>query len=448
MKKLVLSIAVLGLFSATSCKDDKNPKTPDEQTVSTTLDKDITTNTTLKAGKTYSLENIIYVREGATLTIEAGVTIKAKKGKNAIVVSRGAKIKAEGTATDPIVFTSAETSPNNGDWGGLVILGKATTNAVFNGTAGVGEIEGGVNTAEGYGLYGGTDDNDNSGILKYVRIEYAGYPFQPNSELNSLTLGAVGRGTTISHVQTAHGFDDAFEMFGGTVNIDHIISYKTLDDDFDTDNGYRGTIQFAIAIRDKNLADVSGSNGFESDNDASGTANLPQTAPTFANVTIIGPKADANTTIDANFKRGAHLRRNTATSIYNSILMGYPTGIYLDGSLSATNLGNGTMNLKGLILAGMNTPIDSNAISGANINFAGIFNAAAANNNIFNTIAEIGLSSPYATGSSFNPTPNTTSPAATGAVTISGNSAIQVVSYRGAVAPGGNDTWWKGWTKF
>lgn len=262
MKKYLFGLAVLSAMFAASCKKKDNTPAPPvvvEDPNGYILSGDITTSRTLLKGKTYSLENLVYVKGGATLTIEPGVTIRVFKGKNALVITRGSKIMAEGTATEPIVLTSNEASPAPGDWGGIIMLGNATANSSFNGNAGVGEIEGGINNAAGDGLYGGTNDNDNSGVIKYVRIEYGGYPFQPDKELNSLTMGGVGNGTVIDYVQCSYGGDDAFEWFGGTVNAKHLIAYKGVDDEFDTDNGFRGTVQFAIAIRDKDKADISGS---------------------------------------------------------------------------------------------------------------------------------------------------------------------------------------------
>ncbi|MCW3122983.1 MAG: hypothetical protein JWQ38_2475 [Flavipsychrobacter sp.] len=450
MKKFVFGIAVLSLMFAASCKKEKNTSTPvsTEDTAGYVLSTDIAANRTLKAGKTYTLTNLVYVKSGATLTIESGVTIKVSKGKIAIVVARGAKIMAEGTAAAPIVLTSAEAAPAPGDWGGIVLLGKATTNASFNGAAGTGEIEGGINNAAGDGLYGGTDDNDNSGKLKYVRIEYGGYPFQPDKEVNSLTMGGVGRGTEIDYVQCSYGGDDAFEWFGGTVNAKHLIAYKGLDDDFDTDNGFRGTIQFAIAIRDKDKADVSGSNGFESDNDASGTTTTPITAPVFSNITIIGPKQDAGTTIATNFKRGAHIRRNSRCSIFNSVIMGYPTGILIDGSKSGTNLVNNDMELKGIVLAGDTKATDTVGTITTTLGVLGTFLTADAswNNSVKDNTSDAGIVAAYGAGAAFDPSITAGSMLASGYVASGKLSGATTVAYRGAVGVG--DTWWKGWTKF
>jgi hypothetical protein len=449
MKKILFALSALSILAIASCKKDSTePETPTEDPNGYTLSADITSNRTLLSGKTYTMTNMVYVKNGATLTIEAGAIIKVAKGKNALVITRGSKIMAEGTATSPVVFTSAEGTPSYGDWGGIVMLGKASTNSAFNGTPGTGEIEGGVNNSNGDGLYGGSDDNDNSGKLKYVRIEYGGYPFQPDKELNSLTMGGVGRGTEIDYVECAYGYDDAFEWFGGTVNAKHLISYKTLDDDFDCDNGFRGTVQWAIAVRDKDRADISGSNSFEQDNDASGSTTTPQTSPIFANVTIIGPRQDANTTINKDFKRAAHLRRNSATNIYNSILMGYPTGILIDGSKTIANLQGGTMDLKGIILAGMGKALDTAGAASSNFTremLTDIFNTSGWNNEIKDNTSDAGLANPYGAGDAFDPTPSATAISAGGGVAPKGASATTTV-YRGAVAPG--DTWWKGWSRF
>lgn len=447
MKKLLSISALLVLVITVSCKKTKTtPPIDNTDPSGYNLNGDITSDRTLKSGNTYYLQSMVYVKGGATLTIESGVTIKATKGKNALVITRGSKIMAIGSSDKPIVFTSNEATPGYGDWGGIVILGKAKTNSSYNGQPGIGQIEGGVDNANGDGQYGGSDDADNSGTLKFVRIEYGGYPFQPDKELNSLTLGGVGSGTTIDYVMCAYGYDDAFEMFGGTVNLKHIIAYKTLDDDFDCDNGYRGTVQFAIAIRDKDNADISGSNGFEQDNDASGSATEPITAPVFANVTLIGPKQDAGTTIASNFKRAAHIRRNAKTSIFNSILMGYPTGILIDGAKCATNLVNGDIKLKGIVLAGISgKSLDTTGTTSTGLDLTGLFNTAGWNNDTKTNTSDAGLTAPYGTGSSFNPAPASGSLSATGGVSIPSGAATQT-SYRGAVAAGEN--WWNGWAEF
>lgn len=242
-----------------------------------------TGNQTLKKG-VYILKGWVYIADGAELTIEPGTIIKGdKETMAALIVERGAKLNAAGTSSEPIVFTSEQDAGQRkpGDWGGVIICGRAKNNQTEQ------QIEGGPRTK-----HGGSDDTDNSGILSYVRIEFAGYPFQKDKEINGLTLGSVGSGTKIDHVQVSYSNDDSFEWFGGTVNCDHLIAFKGWDDDFDTDNGFCGFVQFGLAVRDSRIADTSQSNGFESDNCADGAQVSPYTTATFSNITFVGPLAD------------------------------------------------------------------------------------------------------------------------------------------------------------
>ena len=324
----------------------------------------ITSNTTWTKNNVYLMQGFIYVKSGATLTVEAGTVIKGDKtSKGALIVTRGAKLIADGTPSEPIVFTSNEASPTYGDWGGIIILGNASTNAAYQGQPGVGQIEGGVDNAEGDGLYGGgaTPNNaDNSGILRYVRIEYSGIAFQPNSEINGLTMGGVGSGTTIEYVQVSYCGDDSFEWFGGTVNCKYLIAYRGLDDDFDTDFGFSGKIQFGLAVRDPQIADQSNSNGFEVDNDAQGSGNTPKTKPTFSNITILGPTGPVNSL----YRRASHLRRNSEPGIYNSVFIGsYPVGLFIDGDSCAVNAQTGKLVVKNSFYHGMATPLSTNIVA-------------------------------------------------------------------------------------
>ena len=313
-------------------------------------------NVTWTANKIYRLKGFVRVGEElvagnvtkiGNLTIEAGTTIIGDiVTKGTLVVHRGSKLNAVGTATAPIIFTSGQAvgARNPGDWGGVVLCGKATNNQGVNI-----ELEGAYK-----GFHGGSTDNDNSGTLKYVRIEYAGVPIIPNAEINSLTMGSVGSGTVLEYVQASYGLDDSFEWFGGTVNAKYLIAYKGTDDDFDCDFGWTGTVQFALGYRDGNLADGSGSNGFEVDNDANGSANAPFTAPTFANVSIIGPRGSNTSFVDLNFQNGLQLRRNNKIKIYNTFVTGYPTGLYIDsqrGSAKA-NAASGDLVTKNVVIAG------------------------------------------------------------------------------------------------
>ena len=336
----------------------------------------ITTDTHWTADKIYRLNGFVRVGTDthasngtaptisatATLTIDAGTVIYGKTGTpgGTLIVQRGSKIIANGTSSSPIVFTSEKAigTRKGGDWGGVVLCGKAPNNikgSTSTGTDGIEELEGGYGGFHGGGA--SPDVNDNSGSLKYVRIEFAGYPINPNQEINGLTFGSVGAGTTISYVQVTYANDDSFEWFGGTVNPDHLIAYKGIDDDFDTDNGFSGQVQFGLGIRDASIADQSGSNGFECDNDAAGSSNTPVTNATFSNMTIIGGKATSGTTINLQFQNVAQIRRNAKQDIINSFFTAYPNGIFIDNALGTpgtiANATNGELVIKNNILAGV-----------------------------------------------------------------------------------------------
>ena len=320
------------------------------------LQGDLTTNRTLSADSTYLLSGYVRVKSGATLTITAGTILYGEYNtQGSLIIQPGGKIIAKGSVNRPIIFTSqfarpgSGQAPQRGDWGGVILLGKAPIN-VPGGTA---AIEGPTDT------YGGTDPEDNSGVLSYVRIEYAGIAFSPNNEINGLTFGGVGRGTQIDHIQVSYANDDSYEWFGGTVNAKYLIAYRGLDDDFDTDFGFSGKLQFLLGVRDPEIADISGSNGFESDNDAPGSTNAPRTSPTWWNVTLIGPKATSTTTVNANYKRGMHLRRSSQNKINNALILGWPTGLLIDGANTVADAQSGAMYLKNSILAGMGANFSS-----------------------------------------------------------------------------------------
>jgi len=326
---------------------------------------DITTNTTWLAGRTYKLTGLIYVRNNATLTIQPGVVVKGLTSVNgtALIITKGSKLNAIGTATSPIVFTSGKTVAQGrqpGDWGGIILLGRAG----FNTNNGLNNIEGitaNVNTEYGGGA--SPINNDDSGTLKYVRIEFGGYVFSPNNEINGLTMGAVGNGTTIDYVQVSYTNDDAFEWFGGSVNCKHLVSYRNLDDDFDTDNGYKGIVQFGLIVRDPSIADnpsVSTSESFESDNNAAGTASgagLDTTSAIFTNITSVGPSFRATlpptTSLAVGHERALRLRRATQLKVYNSIFMDFKQSIvFVDGTLAVGNANGGSLKFVNNIMAG------------------------------------------------------------------------------------------------
>lgn len=467
MKKFVLYSLMLGaLVSTTACRNIEedgptiiqNGGNGNGETENLILSGKITTNTTLKANKIYKLRGLVYVTNGATLTIEPGTKIVGEADKNgALVITRGSKIMAEGTAANPIIFTSEKPSPKRGDWAGVVILGNAPTNASFGGVTGVGEIEGGINNSEGLGLYGGTNPADNSGVLKYVRIEYAGYAFLPDKEINGLTFGGVGNGTTVDYVEVAYANDDSFEWFGGTVNCSHLISYKGLDDDFDTDNGYSGNVQFGIAVRDPQVADVSGSNAFESDNDANGSALAPQTSATFSNMTIIGPiNSAASGSVNALFQNALQIRRNSSISVFNSVFTGFPVGLFIDatkGTPTDNNIVGNKLFFENNVLAGNTTPLKfgpstSTPTTYTLADLTTWFNAKG--NTILASTADVKLAGAWApAGTTPNFSPTAGSPLLTGGSFTNPKLAawFTQVTYKGAVKDA-NDTWYAGWTNF
>lgn len=327
---VMLSVATLLTLTLSSCDDDEDEDAPQPPVSGPTeITTNITANTTWSKANQYLIKGNIFVTNGATLTIEPGTIIKGDKvTKGALVIERGAKINAAGTETEPIVFTSSAPAGfrNYGDWGGVVILGRAVNNQ----SADV-NIEG--ITAGEFGKHGGTDNADNSGVFKYVRIEFAGIALSTDNELNGLTLGSVGSGTELHHIQVSYSGDDSFEWFGGTVNSTHLVAYRGWDDDFDTDFGFTGKVQYAASFRNPDIADKSGSNLFESDNDGNGSSNTPLTAPVFSNVTAFGPfvyarlSSDAlsNSNASANYQNAGHIRRNSAMKLYNSAIIGFGT---------------------------------------------------------------------------------------------------------------------------
>lgn len=475
MKKILLVAALGFTILASSCSKNTvdpgdgggivTPPVTGDGVV--TVNADITTATTWKADKIYLLKGNVFVTSNATLTIEPGTIIKGDKAtKGALIVTRGAKIQAVGTADKPIVFTSnvASGGRSQGDWGGVILLGKAPNNV----GASV-PIEG-ISDATDKGKHGGTDAADNSGTLKYVRIEYAGIALSPDNEINGLTFGSVGSGTTIEYVEVYRSGDDAFEWFGGSVSAKHLLAIDSWDDDFDTDNGFSGKIQFGLAQRLAATADVSGSNGFESDNNATGTNGTPQTSAVFSNMTILGPVEFIKTPtanppgVNANFQHGAQIRRNSAISILNSVIVGYTEGVYYDDALPAggtenasANLASGASVFANNIVAGSNGK--NNQIKASNATTLATITAKLLLNNTFTTdLYGAGIyTDPYKFGADIAPAARAgvpvftqigTSPALTGAVFTDAKVNVDFftkVAYKGAF---GTEDWTSGWANF
>ncbi|MCS6999819.1 MAG: T9SS type A sorting domain-containing protein [Bacteroidota bacterium] len=425
----------------------------------------ITTRVQLSARKVYGLDGYVFVDDGGVLVIEPGTRIVGDTvGQNsALCVNRGGKIIAAGTRTRPIIMTSSAPPGQraSGDWGGLLICGRARTNH----PGGQAALEGGIADANQVrGWFGGTDDDDSSGVVRYVRIEFAGIAAAPNSELNSLTMGGVGRRTIIEYVQCSYGNDDSFEWFGGTVNGRYLISTGCLDDDFDTDNGWSGRVQFAVAQRFRARADQSISQAFESDNDASGSFNRPLTSGVFSNVTVIGPLQDTSwtagtgttpNTYNSRFGAAAQIRRNSRQSIINSVFIGWPRGVEIAGSNTMAAAFGDSLLLRNNTFYG---------IKGTWLNFAGGTPPSGMTtswieqpqfNNIINRAspALAQLINPFATDVSFNPQPTEESPLALQGTTFLSTplvdlSAFQQVSYRGAFAPFPAERWDLPWAEY
>jgi hypothetical protein len=470
---LVLLLAAT-LFNA-GCKsnDDENPASPPYGAYDLgdgSTDYEIRENVTLTSPNVYHLKGFVYVTAGATLTIEPGVVVKGEKSTKAtLIVERGGRLIAQGTPDRPIVFTSGQAPGNRrpGDWGGIIFLGKARNNL------GEQTIEGGVRSK-----HGGMDDADNSGVLSYVRCEFAGVEYSVDNEINALTFGSVGSATKVDHVQVSFSGDDAFEWFGGTVNAKYLVAFRTWDDDFDTDNGFGGKIQYALGIRDPGIGDKSASNGFESDNNADGAPIEPFTAATFANVSLFGPVADPSTyineagvdgsAVDARFQAALHLRRHTRLGIFNSLLAAFPIGVIIENNGKGDAQGNATagyLNIGNCVVAGAVKNFQdkqfwtSGSIIDPATNSDAFVSAYIARqdggNKVFATLSDLHLSgadAPVRDLSSPNVFLTADSPLKTGASWANGrlSSWFDHVDYIGAFAPDESsaNSWMTGWTNF
>jgi len=325
---LALSLAACG--GGSGLGDDDNTPLPDAAalvdappgvTVVSVPGGDITADTHWTADHIYVLEGYVFVT-GGTLTIDAGTTIKGKNG-SALTITKDAKLAAVGTAAQPIVFTSASATPASGDWGGLVMLGKAPIN-----------VTGGTNNTEGFATsygeriaYGGSDPAHNCGTLNYARIEYAGFALAVDNELNGLTLSGCGTATNVDYVQVHLGLDDGIEIFGGTLSIKHIVITQPDDDGLDWDLGWSGTAQYLIIQQKLGRGDK----GIEADNNRNDNELLPRSAPEIWNLTMIG--SDGAST---DPQGGMHLRRGTAGKINNAIVAYFPKfAVDVDGASSA-----------------------------------------------------------------------------------------------------------------
>jgi hypothetical protein len=402
-------------------------------------------NITFTADKTWILDKLVFVNSGQTLTIEPGTIIKGKSGQgenaSALVVAKGGKIIAEGTATNPIIFTAESddlsgslSNSAKGLWGGLIVLGKA----VLNSSPGESAIEG-IPTTETRGLYGGSDDTDNSGILKYISIRHGGTDIGAGNEINGLTLGGVGSGTTINHIEVIANADDGIECFGGKPQIKNIVISYCGDDGFDYDEGFRGNVQFALVYQDPNSGDRLG----EHDGGTTPEDGAPYAHPVFYNATYIGRGLTAG-------KRGLTFRDNAGGEYHNSLFINQSNGVDIEklasGEDSYNRFINGELVLANnvffdIVATGTTaTPSDIFKVSfGAGATDSGesaIFQASFSSNG--NTVADPGI-----TVSPLNPIPSNLSNV-NGGVTAS-NSWFTATTYQGAFDPNGTN-WASGWT--
>lgn len=384
---------------------------------------------TLTKDKTWVLNGLVFVNSGQTLTIEAGTVVKGKSGQgenaSALVVARGGKLMADGTAAEPIIFT-AEADKLDGNlpatarglWGGVIVLG----NAKLNSSPGESAIEG-IPTSEPRGLYGGDDDDDNSGSISYISIRHGGTDIGAGNEINGLTLGGVGRGTSFHHIEVIANNDDGIECFGGTPQLKHLLLVYCGDDHFDYDEGFRGKAQFVFINQDPNAGDRGG----EHDGGTDPEDGMPYATPVFYNVTSIG---------NGN-KRAVTFRDNAGGQYNNSIFVNWAKGVDVedlpgDGEDSKKRFDGGDLKWNNNIhwdVAGNDAAKQIiTASSDANLNGVDLMGSTTGNE-VKNPMLVNGV-----------PTADVT---ATG---LSGDSFIENVSYKGAIEPG-KDAWFKGWTK-
>mgnify|MGYP005841542005 CR=1 FL=1 len=329
----LLLVAAVTLFMACS---DNNTTGPDDDNTTNAVEisGDLTENTTWTADEDYLLTGQTFVKDGVTLTIEAGTTIKSRSDDGnglapALIIERGAKIIADGTADNPITFTSnlpEEDLPQRGTWGGLIILGNAPINA-----------DGGESFVEGLvgAPYGGAEPNDNSGVLRYMRVWYGGRSIGQDNEINGITFAGVGSGTTVEHCEVAYNLDDGFEFFGGTVNVKYMSVVYVGDDAFDSDQGFRGKGQYLFAI----LGQEQCGRGFEMDNDGTNMDKTPRSRPQFHNVTLIGP-GGGNPDNDGSDQM-IRLREGTAGDFRNVIVAeGNGVGVRISDEPTRALIGN------------------------------------------------------------------------------------------------------------
>ena len=401
--KFLTAAVIASMAFATACNNNTDNK-PDDTTLKgeiptgTTLTGNITANATLTSGSSYKLSGGLHVKAGNTLTIEPGVTVVAvdDDAPDYILIEQGAKIDAQGTASNPIVMTSE--LKKSGAWGGIHICGRAHTNA--------GE---GVLSEIGNAPYGGSDDSDNSGTLRYIRLEYTGFALDEEHEANGISFYGVGNGTTVEYVQAYKGSDDGFEFFGGSVNVKHMVVTDCTDDSFDWTEGWNGLGQFLVAYQSgEEECDCL----MECDNNGNNFDATPVAHPILSNLTLVGDNSANNT-------RGIRLRAGTQAEIYNSIITGKAKCITLETEQTEQALLSGTSKLQHIAMSS-----DLNSENG--IYTAEMFAAATGNSTDYVNA----LANDYVGTISGGVTPD--------------DPFFTRVDYKGAVSA--SDDWTSGWT--
>ncbi|NND62562.1 MAG: multidrug transporter [Flavobacteriaceae bacterium] len=338
-KTLLISLAIAGMLFTACESDDTAPiiiennqgggTGGDDPITTNEIGGTMTTDLTLAIGEEYTLTEALIMTEGTTLTIPAGVVIKANPGAGVyIAIAQGATINAEGTSSSPIVMTSAISTPSAGDWGGLIVLGKAPINSVSGGNA--------TSTSEIGGLpYGGSETGDNSGIIRYVRVEYSGGAADASSENNGFSFYGVGNGTTVEYVQAFEGKDDGIEFFGGTVNASYISVVGSQDDSIDWTEGFTGNLTDVYVEHRVEHDKAFECDGFNTD---IGNNSNPVfwSAPTITNVTVIGRGS-------ATGNEAIRLRAGTQGKFNNVLVQGYEEGYDLDGNTGESPTGQGVL---------------------------------------------------------------------------------------------------------
>lgn len=348
LKPLTYGMALMALVSISSCSDDNDPKQPDtsgQQTEAkpfegTLIDDDITSSVILESGKEYTLRGGVHVKAPATLVIEPGVKIVAEdlgtSNVTYILVEQGAKIDAEGTADKPIVMTCERKEA--GAWGGLHICGRAPINLESVGKSEIGNAD-----------FGGTDAADNSGKLKYVRLEYTGVSLNEETESNGLTLYGVGNGTEISYIQAYKGADDGIEFFGGTVNVDHCVVIDCTDDSYDWTYGWSGEGKYLVAYQEpKEIVGEDCDCLIEADNNGDNNTLTPVSHPVLSNLTLVGNNSSVN-------KRGIRLREGTQVTLSNCQVTGKSKPLTVESKETDEALANGVSTITNVALSGVFT---------------------------------------------------------------------------------------------